>query len=388
MQDGTCAVVIDNGSSNIKAGFAGDGAPRTVFPPIIGRPRNQVPTNPAHESDTYIGAEARAKRGILTLNYAVKFGEINDWDAITTLWQHIHTSELSVQPDAQPVLMTEGAYPWKQSREKTTQIVFETLRAPAFYAANSAALALYAAGRATGMVVESGGQVTQSMGVHEGLVMRDTVYKSSYAGDDFTEYLARLLYWRDDVEWLAADMELLRLVKEKLCYVAEEASLETEKFLGEKERGVERGRGIEREYELPDGRVITVGLERFGVPETLFDACRLGLSEGALHVKLYNSIHACSADPRGDMARNIVLAGGNTMFPGFADRLQAIMARDLKDRSARVIAPADRTYSAWVGGSILSSLSTFRTKWISKQDYEEAGPSIVHRKCAWADTGE
>jgi hypothetical protein len=187
-----------------------------------------------------------------------------------------------------------------------TQLVFEELRAPAFYTANSAALALYASRRSTGVVLESGGESTRVMGVRDGLVLPHTVRRASYAGDDLTEHLRRLLCEKSYM-FSELEVELVRDIKEKLSYVADEMSLEYAKFAAEKERGVKTGEGIEREYELPDGQVVTVGMERFSVPEALFEESRLGLDDGSLKVRLWNSIHACDADLRGDMMRNIVV---------------------------------------------------------------------------------
>ena len=90
----------------------------------------------------------------------------------------------------------------------------------------------------------------------------------------------------------------------------------------------------------------------------------------------------CDVDIRKDMYVNIVLSGGNTMFPGFDERMQKeITALAPPTLLIKVIAPPDRKYSVWIGGSVLASLSTFQQMWVSKQDYDESGPSIVHRKC-------
>lgn len=104
------------------------------------------------------------------------------------------------------------------------------------------------------MVLESGGQVTRTVGVEEGLVVKRAVRQPSYAGDDLTEFLTRLLADQGHAMPSATEREVMRDIKEKLGYVSEELSLETVKFLGERERRVERGRGIERGYELPDGQ--------------------------------------------------------------------------------------------------------------------------------------
>jgi len=73
---------------------------------------------------------------------------------------------------------------------------------------------------------------------------------------------------------------------------------------------------------------------------------------------------------------------GTSMYPGIADRMQKeITALAPSTMKIKIIAPPERKYSVWIGGSILASLSTFQQMWISKQEYDEAGPSIVHRKC-------
>merc|ERR1712097_219483 len=123
-------------------------------------------------------------------------------------------------------------------------------------------------------------------------------------------------------------------------------------------------------YELPDGQVITIGNERFRCPEALFQPSFLGMEACGIHETTYNSIMKCDVDIRKDLYANTVMSGGTTMYPGIADRMQK-----------KITAPPERKYSVWIGGSILASLSTFQQMWISKQEYDECGPSIVHRKC-------
>lgn len=83
-----------------------------------------------------------------------------------------------------------------------------------------------------------------------------------------------------------------------------------------------------------------------------------------------------------DLYGNIVLSGGTTMFPGIADRMnREITTLAPNTVKVKIIAPPERKYSVWIGGSILGSLSTFQQMWISKQEYDESGPGIVHRKC-------
>ena len=139
---------------------------------------------------------------------------------------------------------------------------------------------------------------------------------------------------------------------------------------------------LEKSYELPDGQVITIGNERFRCPETLFQPSFLGTEAAGIHETTYNSIMKCDVDIRKDLYGNVVLSGGTTMFPGIADRMQKeLTALAPSTMKIKIIAPPERKYSVWIGGSILASLSTFQQMWISKEEYDESGPSIVHRKC-------
>merc|ERR1712192_365153 len=139
---------------------------------------------------------------------------------------------------------------------------------------------------------------------------------------------------------------------------------------------------LEKTYELPDGQVITVGNERFRCPEALFQPQFLGLESVGIHETTHNSIMKCDVDIRKDLYANVLLSGGSTMYPGIADRMQKeITALAPNTMKIKIIAPPERKYSVWIGGSILASLSTFQSMWISKEEYDESGASIVHRKC-------
>ena len=139
---------------------------------------------------------------------------------------------------------------------------------------------------------------------------------------------------------------------------------------------------VEKSYELPDGQVITIGNERFRCPEALFQPSFLGMETAGVHETTYNSIMKCDVDIRKDLYANVVLSGGTTMYAGIADRMsKEITALAPASMKVKIIAPPERKYSVWIGGSILASLSTFQTMWITKQEYDEAGPQIIHRKC-------
>eukprot|EP00397_Hematodinium_sp_SG-2012_P025903 GEMP01027101.1.p1 GENE.GEMP01027101.1~~GEMP01027101.1.p1 ORF type:complete len:386 (+),score=72.44 GEMP01027101.1:80-1237(+) len=367
-------LVIDNGSGYMKAGFAGGDKPKSYFPNYVGRPRPHVKRVMvgSDEGEYFLGKRAQELRGVLTLKYPMAHGIVEDWLDMETVWHHVY-QEMKVNSEEHPVLLTEAPLNPRKNREKSAEIFFETFNVPALFCSAQAILALYASGRTTGVVLDSGDGVTHAVPVFEGFAMAHSIMRSDVAGRDATDYLMLQLRKAGHIFHTSSEREVVRAMKETACYVA---------FNPQKEEHQEHEKAsIGHPYKLPDGSSITLGAERFRAPEILFRPDLVGLEYPGIHELLVSSINRTDLDIRRTLYSQIVLSGGSTMFQGMGDRLlNEVRKLAPKDIKIRISAPPERQLSTWKGGSILATLATFKKMWVSKEEYEEEGFSVVHRK--------
>ncbi|XP_067272724.1 uncharacterized protein [Pseudorasbora parva] len=360
-------IVLDTGSGLMKAGFADQDLPTTVFPTVIGHPKYEEIMNSSVDRELYIGHEAQHMRGVLTLKYPIRNGNVQNWDEMEMIWQHAF-QQLCVRSSDHPVLLTEAAMSSAQSRLRTVELMFESFSVPLLSVALQAVLALYASGRTTGVVLDSGDGVSHSVPVFEGYCLPHAVQRFSLAGADVTLQLQKLLLEQGVCMRTSAELEIVREMKESCCCVALDYEAEMK-------------RSSEVLYTLPDGRVVSLTSERFRAPEILFRPELIGRDHYGMHESVFKSVLQSDIDLRRSLVGNILLSGGNTLLRGLPERLRWEIGSLCPGVSVCVLSPPDRDSSVWSGGSALASRTGASPSWISAEEYEEFGPQIVFRKC-------
>ncbi|KAJ4991556.1 actin [Stagonosporopsis vannaccii] len=369
-------IVIDNGSGTIRAGFAGEDVPKIFFPSYVGRPKHVRTMAGALEGEVWVGNQAKEYKGLCKLNYPLEHGIVTDWDDMERIWQYVYNQGLGTVSEDHPVLLTEPPLNPRENRDIAAQILFETFNVPALHSSVQAVLSLYASGKTTGLVLDSGDGVSHAVPVFQGFSIPNSIRRIDVAGRDVTEQLQLQLRKGGHIFHTSAEKEIVKSIKETTSYVALDIAKE------EKEWSGSRSEGKSADYTLPDGRKLKIGAERFRAPEILFNPELIGLEYPGVHQIVVEAIQRTDMDLRKSLYGNIVLSGGSTLTKGFGNRLLSeVQKLAVKDMRIKILAPPERIYTTWTGGSILAGLSTFKKMWVEKDEWQE-NPDIIHTKFA------
>ncbi|XP_033755512.1 actin, clone 302-like isoform X3 [Pecten maximus] len=364
-QEEADCVVLDNGSHKIKAGYAGNDCPIHTFRTVIGTPLHKDQTIDGVSKKCYVGDQAIQNMDALDIRRPIERGIVTDWEAMETVWTHVFDN-LSVKPSDKDILLTEPQMNPKSNREKMVQIMFEKIQPRGMYVISSNVLSHYANGRVSGLLIDSGFEVTSVVCIYEGYEVTQSMFRSDIGGNDITNYLIELLGKRGFAFTTAEEIEEVNMMKERCAYVS--TNPEAEKV-----------DDIKKDYTCSNGTTVCLGEERFQCMEAMFDPSLIGSKACGIHELILKSIKACPVHVRADIYVNVLISGGNTMVAGLIDRIDQELRKALPvNLRKRVIAPPERLYSTWIGGSILSSLTTAQSMWMRLEDYDEFGPNIVY----------
>lgn len=362
----TCAVIIDTGSGYCKAGLAGDDAPKTCFPTVIGKSK----TEGSLEKESFVGNAALEKKGILNLSRPVKKGLVQDWDEMEQIWHHCYINELKVDTSEHPILC--GVYPDEQKyfKEKMASVFFETFNVPGFYCSIHALLSMYGSGRTNGLVIDSGEDVTTIVPIENGYVLNYAHLMVNLGGSDLNSSLQKLLKSKQ----ISIDLEEARKIKHKKGYTATDFQKELDE--------INKGTTQPIAYELPDGTKLEIKDEIIKMSELMFKPNLVGKYVPGVQELVVESLQRLELESKKELVSNVIVSGGNSLVDNFQRRLNNELLVMLPT-SYKIKMPTtnDRQYLSWIGGAVVSALSTFQSMWITKSEYDENGPSIVHTKC-------
>ncbi|KAI8888074.1 Actin/actin-like protein [Backusella circina FSU 941] len=442
------ALVFDMGTTSTRAGYAGEDTPRVMFPTSYGVIEHEQDTVMTEQGDDTEETEKKEKkttreyyigdinvnkwRSDMEIRNPLKDGLVEDWEAVEHIWETTFKSMLRINPEEHPLLCTEPAWNTKDRREKTMELAFEKFAFPAFYLTKDAVMTAFSAGRATALVLDSGGGKTSAVPVYDGFVLNKGILHQSLAGNTLVDLIKEQL--RLDLNYAITPQ--YKIAKREAVEMDEPPKIEERSFEGVTtdsfneyqttrvvneykesvcqisdvtfDEGLLESKS-KKTFEFSDGFSHAFGIERFKIPETLFQTKTLTQqpteseetpaeedttittttttkeeSQLSIHDMVYKSINNCDVDLRPLLFNNVVVTGGNTLFPGFNERLNyelPLKAPGSKIKIHSAGSPTERKSSSWLGGSILASLGTFHQLWVSRAEYQEFGASIVHRKC-------
>ncbi|KAL7721673.1 actin [Entamoeba marina] len=359
-------VIIDIGASTVKSAFSDKMKVNSIFTNVVGKPRIRGCFMPGIANTFYIGEDAILKRGVLDIKRPIENGIITDWNDMEKIFHHTIYNEIRVPPEEQPLLLTYPNKSRRSDKERLSQLMFEVFSIPSFCLKLQEELSLYCTGKTTGTVVQCGDSGCLVVPVIDGNTLLHYGEYIDINGNDLDDYFRSSLLKKGFDLCTLKDKEILRQIREKFCYFSTN-------YLNE----IQHIQHIS--YELPDGSLIDIGKELIECPEALFNPYILNLNEIGIHQTTLNIISKCDSCYSNELHSNILLCGGNSMYNKMDERFENEIF-DLSNKRVHTLKlpnSIEKIYSTIIGGSLLSSLSSFDTMCISKDIYDEYGPYMA-----------
>ena len=359
-QDNYSTVIIDIGSGFIKAGFGGEDGPRNYFYSLVACPKQSGLMVGMEKKERYVGDEAISKLEIMNFDSPIQRGEITDWDKFETLMHYLLYNEMKVVPEEVSILITEAPSVCREKKKRLTELLFDTFNVQKVHIANSSMLGLFAYGKTSGIVVDSGFHVTSSVPLYEGYPLSHASIKLNFGGEDISKNLLEMIEKNVDPSYKDLKGRILADdIKEKMGYVS---------LGGEGEE--------EMVYTLPDGKDIALGSQFDNCCDSLFNTDEKSDMKSIDKIVL-SSLSKCDPIIKDDVKESICLIGGNTLLKNFSEKLRSNLSDSNEMGNFNVSFNPERQFATWIGGSLISSLENFQYMWVSKEEFVENGKELV-----------
>ena len=366
------SIIIDLGSGLIKTGFSGEDGPRNIFNSIVGIPKMAGLLVGMEQKEKYVGDEAIANLEFMNFYPPIKRGEVADWDKFETLMHYLLYTQMEVVPEEMSVLVTETPLTTKENRAKLAEMLFEKFNVEKCHIANSSMLGLMAYGKTSGIVVDSGFNVTSSVPIYEGFPLQYASKKINLGGEDISLNLLELIKDKVGPSYKLIKGRLLADdIKEHKGYI----SMNNEEQEEEKQN--------ENQYKLPDGNDLKLENEIFKINDILFNPPEENKELMSIPKMVVDSLKESDDDVRNDVNESICLIGGTTLTKNFPEKLKNELSDSKDFGNFNLSFSPERQFSTWVGGSIMSSLDHFHYMWVTKDEYDEKGKTLfsIDSKC-------
>ncbi len=354
------SVVLDIGEFSCKVGYAAENEPRTTFLTLVGEPKYQDIELGSYDKQYYVGNEVANSIGLYKIHHPIKLGRIDDWVFFEQVLDYVFYS-LRIESSMVNVLYTYHPLMSTDDKRRLFELFFDKYQVMGFYPILDSLLTMYSGGFQTGLVIEMGASSIRIVPIYKGYILSHAIEVIHMGGTVLDNFMYEQLQNAGFSTDSSVRREIGRVLKERACFV----SLD----FNEDKKHVKK-----KEFRLPDGDMIELGPERFTVPELLFKPNLFNLEEKPLHTAILDVINNCDVDTRTDLLENIFLSGGSSVIPQLELRLQneieiGLAQRGIDMRTPRIIAPKQRFFSCWIGGSILASLPGFQSSWVTRPKY-------------------
>lgn len=360
-------IVIDNGSFTLKVGVTGSNNSLSSFRCVVAKGGIKG-TN----EKTVFGEDALENAKAMKIISPIQRGLVVDWDVMEQFWKHMFLTECRLDLTDAFVALSEKPLNPKATRERITRFMFEEFSVSGFYLSHDIMWELYSHQKTSGVVVSSGYETTYIVPCYEGYELVHAILKLDIGGRDLTDYLFKLYAEEGIVMDPVLNRSLVRQQKVDLCRVALDYEQELETL------GNKGGKVIDDISTLSEKSFIKC-------PEVMFNPGLIGIDGQGIPDLVFKAVRMCDTDVRRDLFKSILLAGGNCQFKGFQDRMQKELRMLLNSANLALpvnVYPADnKSMGSLSGGLAAASIPAFKEQCITKKEYKEVGPMIVHRKC-------
>lgn|SRR3990167_1628685 len=363
------SVVIDLGCAYTKCGLSDIEQNAKIIPTVWSR----------HEESTYFGDEAVTYRKIHPLQDVCNRDMIENWEAAEGYLQHLWQIEIKADPSTYSVYFGARFLEKKGYREKLLEHFLEGLRVPGFYASSTGLLNLYGSGRSSGAALDSGAFNSTVTVSRDGYLNEYQEVNLPLGGRDIDHRLKNLVHPPlEDREFIQniknnkLKIDIVRTAKKEGLVLAAPTQPEPEESMVE----------TSTTYTLPDGSVVQLKPEFPNLPDLLLHPIKFGFRKPGLHDLFFESLMKTEFEHRAELLSNLVTCGGNFLIPGLQAKVQELLSAMIPSNLRAKFDDVENPQTlGWVGGTIVASLNSFQSNWITRQMLLEQGASVILRKC-------